>query len=78
MAGSARAPPTSMAQKKQRQDAHTSQCRDATANLESHKAQENMHLERCHGAVPFILEKRCVNSVARRQASVAAARCLPE
>ncbi len=54
MVVSARAPPASMGQKKQRQAAQTSQCRDTTANLESHKTQQSMRLECCHGAVPLL------------------------
>ena len=34
--------------------AHSSLGGDANANLESQKAQQRMHLERCHGAAPFI------------------------
>ncbi len=54
MAGIAGGSRMSMVQKKPRKTAHRSQCRDTTANFDTHKAQESMHLERCHGAVAFI------------------------
>ena len=53
MAVSAVAARMSMVQKKPRKTAR-SQCKDTTANFDTHKAQESMHLERCHGAAAFI------------------------
>ena len=44
----------SMVPKMPRSVAHRSLGGDAIANLESHKARQRMHLERCHGAAAFI------------------------
>jgi hypothetical protein len=57
MAGIARAPPTSMTQKMPRKTADSSQCRDATANLGTQKAQQSMRLECCHGAAPLLWDE---------------------
>jgi hypothetical protein len=52
--GSAGDPSISMVKKKQRKTDHTSQCRDTTSNFDTHKGQESMYLECCHGVSAFI------------------------
>jgi hypothetical protein len=55
MDGSTGAAGISMAQKMPRKVAHRSLAGPPTSNLGTQKAQEHMHLERCHRAAPFLL-----------------------